>query len=201
MRLTEYGRNPHTRKAYGPQPDFLRVGVDVSQANHHACLGTPSGVSRRKLALTHPRAGIERFAQTLQPPRGNHACRHGLSALEPSGLSWQALYESLPACGDGVCLVPGQAVRHHRQPRPEGTRKTDATDASRGCDGLRQGKFLLPVARAPALQAASWLRPRAMALPKRLSHLRHPRRAALHRALPARPPLGQDLTPPTAGRC
>ena len=41
MRLTEYGRNPHTRKAYVQQPDLLMVGVDVSKAKHHACLGTP----------------------------------------------------------------------------------------------------------------------------------------------------------------
>ena len=51
MRLTEYGRNPHTRKAYVQQPDLLMVGVDVSKAKHIACLGTQIGVSRRKLTL------------------------------------------------------------------------------------------------------------------------------------------------------
>ena len=49
MRLQEYGRNPHTRKAYVQQPDLLMVGVEVSKAKHHACLGTPIGISRHKL--------------------------------------------------------------------------------------------------------------------------------------------------------
>ena len=51
MRLTEYGRNPHTRKAYVQQPDLLMVGVDVSKAKHIACLGTRIGV-RPQINLT-----------------------------------------------------------------------------------------------------------------------------------------------------
>jgi hypothetical protein len=44
MRLQEYGRNPHTRKAYVQQHDLLMVRVDVSKATHHACLGTQLGI-------------------------------------------------------------------------------------------------------------------------------------------------------------
>src|SRR5262245_43769421 len=123
MRLTEYGRNPHPRKAYVQQPDLLMVGVDGSQAKHNACLGTQRGVSRRQLAFTHPREGIERFAQPLKHQLVKNACRHVLIALEPSALSWQALYDRLQACGAGVCLVPCPTVRHHRKPMQEGTRK------------------------------------------------------------------------------
>ena len=39
-----------------------------------------------------------------------------LSAMAPSGLSWQALYERLTRCGDEVCLVHGQAVRNIVKP-------------------------------------------------------------------------------------
>lgn len=201
MRLTEYGRNPHKRKAYGQQPDFLLVGVDVSKAKHHACLGTQTGISRRKLALTPTREGVERCAQTLKPQLVKHACRHVLIALEPSDISWQALYDRRQGCGSGVCLVHCQAVRHPRKTRQDGTRKTDAKDAYRLFDLLRQGKCFLPVARDPALQAASRLMQRSLALNKRISQRRHPLRAAIHLACPARNPLGQDLTPPTALRC
>ena len=99
MRLTEDGRNPHTRKAYVQQPDLRMVGVEVSQAQPNACLGTQRGVSRHKLALTHPREGIERLEQPLQPQLVKHACRHVRIALEPSGIAWQALYDRLQACG------------------------------------------------------------------------------------------------------
>src|SRR5262245_17773695 len=158
MRLTEYGRNPPTRKAYVQQPDLRMVGVDVSQAKHNACLGTQSGVSRRNLAFTHPREGIERFAQPLTPQLVTNACRHVLIAMEPSGIYWQALYERRQECGYGVCRVHGQAVRNNRKTMQEGTSQTDETDAYRVFDLLRQGKFVLPVERAPALKAAYRLR-------------------------------------------
>jgi transposase len=200
MRLTEYGRNPHMRKAYVQQPDFLIVGVDVRNAKHHACLGTQRGISRRKLAFTHTREGIERFEQTLKQPLVKNACRHVRIAMEPSGISWQALYDRLQGCGDGVCLVHCQAVRNNRKTMQEGTRKTDEKDADRVFDLLRQGKFFLPVERDPALQAAYRLMPRSMALKKRISQLRTQLRAAIPLAFPARNPLVQDLTQPTAVR-
>jgi hypothetical protein len=104
MRLTEYGRNPHTRKASVQPPDLLMVGVDVSNATHLACLGPQLGVSHRTLALTHTREGSERFAPPLKQQRVTNACRHVLIALEPSGISWQALYDSLPG---GLWRLPG----------------------------------------------------------------------------------------------
>ena len=69
MRLPEYGRNPHTRKAYVQQPNLLMVGVDVSKAKHHACLGTQRGISRRKLAFAHTREGMS----VLNRPSSNSA--------------------------------------------------------------------------------------------------------------------------------
>jgi transposase len=200
MRLTEYGRNPHTRKAYVQQPNLLMVGVDVSKAKHNACLGTQISMSRRKLEFTHTREGIERFEQTLKQQLVKKAGRHVLIAMEPSGIYWQALYDRLQRCGYGVCLVHCQAVRNNRKTMQEGTSKTDETDAYSVFDLLRQGKFFLPVERDPELQAAYRLMQRAMALKKRISQLRNQLRAALHLAFPELNPLVQDLTQPTALR-
>ena len=72
MSLTEYGREPHTRKAYVHQPALLLVGVDVSKAKHHAGIGTPTTMSCRKLAFTHTREGFQRFAQARTAPLVNH---------------------------------------------------------------------------------------------------------------------------------
>ena len=91
MRRTAYGRKPHTRKASIQPPDLRMVGVDVSQATPNACLGPQTGVSRRKLACTHTREGIERFAQPRKQPRVKQACRPVRIAREPSGISWPAL--------------------------------------------------------------------------------------------------------------
>jgi len=200
MRLQEYGRNPHTRKAYVQQPDLRMVGVDVSKAKHHACLGTQIGISRRKLAFTHTREGSERFEQILKQQLVKNACRHVLLAMEPSGIYWQALYDRLQGCGYGVCLVHCQAVRNNRKTMQEGTSKTDEKDAYSVFDLLRQGKFFLPVERDSELKAAYRLMQRSMALKKRISQLRNQLRAAIHLALPERNPLVQDLTQPTALR-
>ena len=200
MRLTEYGRNPHTRKAYVQQPNLLMVGVDVSKAKHYACLGTQTSISRRKLEFTHTREGIERFEQTLKQQLVKNACRHVLIAMEPSGISWQALYDRLQRGGYGVCLVHCQAVRNNRKTMQEGTSKTDEKDAYSVFDLLRQGKFFLPVERDPELQAAYRLMQRSMALKKRVSQLRNQLRAAIHLAFPELNPLVKDLTQPTALR-
>jgi transposase len=200
MRLPEYGRKPHTRKAYVQQPDLLMVGVDVSKAKHNACLGTQIGIGRRKLEFTHTREGIERFEQILKQQLVKNACRHVLIAMEPSGIYWQALYDRLQGCGYGVCLVHCQAVRNNRKTMQEGTSKTDEKDAYSVFDLLRQGKFFLPVERDPELKAAYRLMQRSMALKKRISQLRNQLRAAIHLAFPELNSLVQDLTPPTALR-
>jgi transposase len=200
MRLTEYGRDPHTRKAYVQQPDLLLVGVDVSKAKHNACLGTQRDISRRKLEFTHTREGIERFEQTLKQQLVKNACRHVLIAMEPSGIDWQALYDRLQGSGYGVCLVHCQAVRNNRKTMQEGTSKTDEKDAYSVFDLLRQGKFFRPVERDPELKAAYRLMQRSMALKKRISQLRNQLRAAIHLAFPELNPLVPDLTQPTALR-
>jgi hypothetical protein len=201
MRLTAYGRNPDKRKAYVYQPDLLLVGVDVSQAKHRACLGTPTTVSGRQLALTHTREGCRHCAQTLRAHLVHNPCQRLLLALEPSGMDWQALYARLTSCGSGGCLVHGHAVRHHRKTRQDGTRKTDAKEAYSLFDLRRPGQCLLPVERAPALPAPSRLLRRQMARKKRVSPRRHHLRAAIHLTLPARHPLVPELTPPPAWRC
>jgi transposase len=200
MRLTEYGREPHKRKEYVHQPALLLVGVDVSQAKHHTCLGTQTIISCRQLACTHTREGFRRFEQTLRNHRVQTRCQRLLIAMEPSGLSWPALDERLKSCGYAVCLVHCQAVRHNRQTMPEGTRKTDDKDAYSVFALLRPGQFFLPVARDPELQAASRLMQRHMARKTRSRQLRQPRRAALHLAFPEFNPLRKALTPPTALR-
>src|SRR5919204_4867311 len=144
MRLPEYGRNPHKRKAYVHQHDLLLVGVDVSKAKHSACLGTQTTVSCRKFEFTHTYEGFRRFEQTLKAHLVKNGCQHSLIAMEPSGIYWQALYERLKSCGYEVCLVHCQAVRHNRQTMPEGTSKTDEKDAASVFDLLRQGEVFLP---------------------------------------------------------
>jgi hypothetical protein len=120
--------------------------------------------------------------------------------MEPSGISWQALYERLQGCGYGVCLAHGQAVRNPRKTLQEGNSKTDEKDAYRVFDLLLQGKFFLPVERNPALQAAYRLRRRHMALKRRVSQLRNHLHATIHLAFPERNRLVKDLTQPTALR-
>jgi transposase len=200
MRLQEYGRNPNKRKAYVCQPDLLLAGIDVSKAKHHACLGTQTTLSCRKLEFTHTREGFQRFEQTLKAHLVKNKCQRLLSAMEPSGIYWQALYERPKDCGYAVCLVHCQAVRNNRKTLQEGTSKTDETDAYRVFDLLRQGKFFLPVKRDPALKAAYRLMQRHMALKKRIRQLRNQLRAALHLAFPELNPLLKDLSQPTALR-
>jgi transposase len=200
MRLTEYGRDPHKRKAYVHQPALLLVGVDVSKAKHNACLGTQTIISCRKLEFTHTREGFRRFEQTLRNHLVTTRCQRLLIAMEPSGIYWQALYERLKGCGYEVCLVHCQAVRNNRKTMQEGTSKTDEKDAYSVFDLLRQGKFFLPVERDPELKAAYRLMQRHMALKKRISQLRNQLRAALHLAFPELNPLLKDLTQPTALR-
>jgi hypothetical protein len=38
MKLKDYGRNPTQRKVYVQQLSILLIGVDVSKANHDACI-------------------------------------------------------------------------------------------------------------------------------------------------------------------
>lgn len=200
MRLTEYGRTPQQRKAYVQQADLLLVGVDVSKAKHNACMGTQRGISCRKLEFTHTREGFQLFEPTLRTHLDKNHCHRLLSAMEPSGIYWQALYERRKDYGYGVCLVHCQAVRNNRKTIPNGTSKTDEKDAYSICDLLQQGKFFLPVARDAELQAAYRLMQRHMALKKRVSQLRNQLRAALHLAFPELNLLVKDLTQPTALR-
>src|SRR5262245_4519817 len=200
MRLTAYGRDPHMRKEYVCQPDLLLVGVDVSKAKHHACMGTQPPVSGRKFEFTPTREGFTRFEQTLRTHRVKNRRQRLLIAMEPSGIYGQALYERLHSCGYEVCLVHCQAVRNNRKTMQDGTSKTDETDAASVFDLLRQGKFFLPVVRAPALTAAYRLMRRHMALKKRGGQLRNQLRATMHLAFPELNPLIQDLTQPTALR-
>ena len=95
MRLTEYGREPHKRKEYVPQPALLLVGVDGSKAKHKACLGTQTIMSCRKLGFTHTREGFQRFEQTLRDHLVKTRCQRLLIAMEPSGIDWRALSERL----------------------------------------------------------------------------------------------------------
>jgi transposase len=157
-------------------------------------------MSCRKLEFTHTREGFRRFAQTLKAHLDKNGRQRILIAMEPSGISWQALYARLKSSGYEVCLVHCQAVRNNRKTMPDGTRKTDAKDAASVFDLLRQGKCLLPVARDPALKAAYRLRQRHMALKKRGSQLRNQLRAAIHLAFPELHPLIHDLTQPTSVR-
>jgi len=200
MRLQEYGRNPNKRKAYVHQPDLLLVGVDVSKAKHNACMGTQTTMSCRKLEFTHTRDGFRRFEQALKIHLVKNGRQRILIAMEPSGIYWQALYERLHSCGYEVCLVHCQAVRHNRQTMQDGISKTDEKDAASVFDLLRQGKFFLPVDRAPALKAAYRLMRRHMALKKRVSQLRNQLRAAIHLAFPELNAVIHDLTQPTSLR-
>jgi transposase len=93
-------------------------------------MGTQTTMSCRTFAFTHTREGFRRFAQTLKAPLDTNGRQRILIALAPSGSYWQALDEQLNSCGYAVCLVHCQAVRHNRQTLPEGTRKTDATEAA-----------------------------------------------------------------------
>jgi transposase len=184
MSLKEYARNPQKRKAYVQQPGLLLVGVDVSQAKHRACIGTQIGINYRKLAFTHRREGFQRFEQTLRDCLVKNRCGRLLSAMEPSGIYWQGLYDTLRSCGYDVCLVSCQAVHNNRKTLQETTSKTDAKDAYSILDLLRQGKFFLPVERDAALQAAYRLMHRSMALKKRVGQLRNQLRAAIHLTFP-----------------
>jgi Transposase len=200
MRLTAYGRNPTKRKESVHQPDRLLVGVDVSKAKHHACLGTQTTLSCRKLAFAHTREGFRRFAPTRKDHRVTNRGQRLLSALEPSGISWQALDERRNRWGSGVCLVHCQAVCNHRNTMQDGTRKTDEKAAYRVCDLLRPGQCLRPVARDPALQAASRMMRRHLARNNRVRQRRNPLRAAIPLAFPELHPRLKDLPPPTALR-
>jgi transposase len=184
MRLKKYARTPQQRKAYVQQPGLLLVGVAVSHAKHPACIGTQIGITCRKLACTHRREGFRRFEQPRREHLVNNSGRRLLIAMAPSGLSWQGLSDRLRSCGYDVCLVRCQAGHNTRKTMQEAPSKTDEKDAYSVLDLLRQGTFFLPVERDAALQAASRLMHRHMALKKRVSQLRNQLRAAIHLTVP-----------------
>jgi transposase len=200
MRLKDDARDSNMRKGYVHQPNLLLVGVDVSKAQHDACIGTQQGIHYRQLPFTHSREGFRRFETALSKQMDTNTCRRVLIAMEPSGIYWQALYDRLKRCGYGVCLVNCQAVRNNRKTMQDGLSKTDEKDAHSIFDLLQQGKFFLPVERDPELKAASRLMRRHMALKKRVGPLRNQLRGAIHLAFPALNSLINDLTQPTSLR-
>lgn len=199
MRLKDYHRNQRMRKEFIDQPDLLLVGVDVSKARHHACIGTKAGVICRRFHFTHNREGFSAFERALREHLARKECRRVLIAMEPSGIYWLALYERLRSCGFGVCLVNCQAVHNNRKTL-QAASKTDEKDAYSIFDLLLQGKFFLPVERDPELKAAYRLMRRHMALKKRVSQLRNQLRGALHLAFPELNSVIGDLTEPTSLR-
>jgi hypothetical protein len=120
------------------------------------------------------------FATVLTRASAKNMCCRVLMAMEPSGLSWLALYERRTGCGHAGCLVHCPAVCHHRQTLPEGPRKTATQEAASVLALLPQGQCGLPVVRAPARTAADRLRQRHLARKQRGS----PRRKQLRAALP-----------------
>jgi hypothetical protein len=88
MSLKAYARPPQQRKAYVQQPGLLLVGVDVSHATHHTCIGTQTSITCRTLVFTHSREGGRRFAPTLRDHLVTTRCRRLLIAMDPSGISW-----------------------------------------------------------------------------------------------------------------
>jgi transposase len=157
-------------------------------------------VSCRKFEFTHTREGFGRFDQPLKAPLVKHGRPHILMAMEPSGISWQALDERLKRGGYEGCLGHCQAVRNNRKTMQDGTSHTADKEAYSLFALRRQGQCFLPVERAPAWPAAYRLRQRSRAWKKRVRQRRHQLRAAIPLAFPARQPLMQDLTPPTAWR-
>jgi transposase len=200
MRLKDYARNPTRRKEYVQQSGLLLGGIDVSKTKDDACLGPKEGIRYRKFTFTHSREGFQRFETVLRKQLEAPPCQRTLIAMEPSGISWHALYDRLRRCGYGVCLGNCQAVPHNRKTMHDGASKTDAQDAQAVCDLLQQGTFFLPDARDLELQAAYRLMRRHMALKKRVGQLRHQLRAALHLSFPALNPLIKALPQPTSLR-
>jgi transposase len=150
--------------------------------------------------LLPTRDGCRRVEQPRTAHLGKNRGPRLLRALEPSGIYWQALSARLHRCGAGVGLGHCQAGCNQRKPLPDGTSHTDEKEADSGFDLLRQGPVFLPGERDPALQAASRVLRRHLALKTRVSQLRNPLRAALHLACPAWQPLRKALPPPPARR-
>ena len=146
MRLKEYGTKPQERvKSMFKQPGLLLVGVDVSQAKPSACLGPQTGLTCRKLEFTHSREGCQLFEQTRRTHVVKNNCRHLLLAMEPSGISWQGLYDTTThaaATMSALCAVKRCATIASPCRRPPAKpMKKMPTACWICCD---QGKFFLP---------------------------------------------------------
>ena len=91
MSLKEYARPPQKRKAYVQQPGLLLVGVDVRQANHHACIGTqtasPAENSYLPIAV--------RASSALNRPSGNTGQKQLPASTDRHGAVWYLLAGTL----------------------------------------------------------------------------------------------------------
>jgi len=80
MRLKDYGRNPTKGKVYVQQPGLLRIGVDVSNAKHDACIGTKKYVQSQVRASAYRHGAfwhlLVRFIRAIEKLRiGRLSCQ------------------------------------------------------------------------------------------------------------------------------
>ena len=130
MRLKDHARSAKKRKDFVQEPGLLMVGIDVSKAEHDACIGTQAGILSRKFEFTHSREGFRFFETTLRKKIFRHKCKRMLIAMEPSGIYWYALFERLKSSAYGVCLVNCRAVKNNRRTMQHGESKTDEKHAA-----------------------------------------------------------------------
>jgi transposase len=163
---------------------ILWVGIDISKRRHTACLGTQDQVFCRRLRFTNSRRGLERLEAAIRRVQSQSQATAVVIGMEPSGVYWKPLFAQLRLRGYQVVSVDAKAVKHNRKTLSGNGSKTDRKDAYCIYDLLRQGKFFLPVERAPHLESAYRLMRHYEDSRKRSGQIRNQLRALIGLAFP-----------------
>jgi len=94
---------------------YLVVGIDVGKDDHHAFMGTATGIGLyRKLIFENNLDGFSRLLKTAEAIKSQNGLSKTLYGLEPTGNYHKPLAKHLIRSGFNVVLVTGEAVKKNR---------------------------------------------------------------------------------------
>jgi len=122
---------------------YLVVGIDVGKDNHHAFMGTATGISlQRKFIFENNLRGFTRLLKSTEQIKIRHGLSKVVYGLEPTGNYHKPLARHLIKCGSNLVLVAGQAVKNNRLLLDGRWDKHDTKCAANIADLVSRGRCL-----------------------------------------------------------
>lgn len=122
---------------------YFVVGIDVGKDNHHAFMGSATGISLyRKLIFENNLDGFRRLIEASDQIKTQHGFSKVVFGLEPTGNYHKPLARHLIRCEGNVVLVAGQAVKYNRQLLDGRWDKNDTKDAANVADLVSRARCL-----------------------------------------------------------